>query len=446
MLDRRKFLLGTCGSLASLMGLNGDLSFAQAERPPWIHEGTLDLSKFVVKDNRVFLYTFGEEDHVCACWEMPSCKLVEKFKAPISREGSVLEITNFVPEFPPSPYRTTAAGTFAEPVFEAEDATLYLLQFEQRRWYKLGSPGWVAGMQTFGWLAPDRIAYRVADEENRGRFVIQTAVLKEGRVIPDKRCYVPLQISFPIYWDYRGDNLRLLYASFSEKSFHNAKLDLKLQDKQLDDLALHEYRLLLERVLCDKLSLAVFDLRANKLVESRTVYPTREVERNLFDKQGEFSVSPVAYNPREKKLYVLTSHNYLVLAEESLTLESAVPLRIVISLDEKKVAPPNSVMSVVDMAGQYLAVAARVFGPVCVVSLPKRALVLEDGTHWARILRTFEDVDFPLAVIRTEIHDMIFIPQTSLLAVITGTGDLYLYNVEKGRLERRVVLAQSFLK
>jgi len=55
-------------------------------------------------------------------------------------------------------------------------------------------------------------------------------------------------------------------------------------------------------------------------------------------------------------------------------------------------------------------------------------------------------VAFPLAVGQTVVLDMMFIPETPLLAMITGTGDLYLYNVEKGRLERRVLLAQSFLK
>jgi hypothetical protein len=85
-------------------------------------------------------------------------------------------------------------------------------------------------------------------------------------------------------------------------------------------------------------------------------------------------------------------------------------------------------------------------GRVCVVNLSKRTLVLDDNTHETRVLRTFENVAFPLAVGQTAVLDMMFIPETPLLAMITGTGDLYLYNVEKGRLERRVVLAQSFLK
>jgi hypothetical protein len=181
-------------------------------------------------------------------------------------------------------------------------------------------------------------------------------------------------------------------------------------------------------------------------VESRLVYPSQEIERDLLDKRTEFSVSQGAYNPADKKLYVLTSRNYLVLSADGLNVETEVPLTIRISILDKKDVPLTGYLSVVDTTGQYLAVPATGIGRVCVVNLSKRTLVLDDNTHETRVLRTFENVAFPLAAVQTAVLDLMFIPQTPLLAMITGTGDLYLYNVEKGRLERRVVLAQSFLK
>jgi hypothetical protein len=442
MLDRRKFLLGTCGSLASLMGLNRDLSFAQAERPPWIHEGTLHIAKFVMRGKKVLLYTVGD-DVVCACWEMPSCKLVEKFEAPFLRAGRLAEL-GFMPEFIESPCRPSFAGGFAMGIFQGNlDSDVCFLHIERRRWYRVGQ---VYGIRPLiGCIAPDRLAYSVSDDENQGRLVIQTAILRDDKLLPDKRCYLPIQMGWPIYWDYRGDTLRLLYAGFGEKSFQEIRQ--KLQNKQLLHLEPEESSRLLKDIrISQKIYLATFNLQSNKFVESRLVYPSQEIERDVLDKRTELSVSRGAYNPADKKLYVLTSRNYLVLSADGLNVETEVPLTIRISILDKKDVPLTGYLSVVDTTGQYLAVPATGIGRVCVVNLSKRTLVLDDNTHETRVLRTFENVAFPLAVGQTAVLDMMFIPETPLLAMITGTGDLYLYNVEKGRLERRVVLAQSFLK
>jgi hypothetical protein len=380
----------------------------------WKHSrDSLILGQFVQQNGRLYLYTMDSNptetgEFSLACWEMPSLRLTNKrpieiplmdlqqgFVIPsphLGRQPWLIIAGTVRPALPPTSVVYLIDLPRAEALPEAiPDRYIQLLSLDDNHLILIDR----------GSLQTSKLALRYYSRQDRGMRL-------------QHEWSVPIAVLEVLYGDLIDGRIRLIYQAMPDDKTPKGEKKSSVPDDGINLFALPS------SIRACYLDVEKGKVTKDEVLHNNSTYPW------------------VAVNPADDGMYLFSGSEMYYHKRNNLTLERAMTHGLLKLYTEREKDRVFSFPYIVrmDSQGKFIASVTNPLGELVVLEASTGRIRFRDDRHLRWVERALQQVDFPLAGLWMRILDVAFIPGEKTLLVAAGTGHVYYYDAENGKLLR----------